>query len=157
MLREAVLSELELMPLWRLRSSSGGLVSVPLAELTAVTLLRADGTAGWLLLAEPLVGDAAVLFANILRAMRVQQGASVQIESARLATAVVRNGLSWLWLMGETVTQNVLALPLAAASGQRWQGLPVLLSEHAQTLLAQPAGKAKLWMDWCRCQDGGNS
>ena len=154
MLRETVLSELELMPLWRLRDKSAESVSEPLAELTLVVLSRVDGASGWLLIAEPLADDAAVLFINILRAMRLQQGASRRITSAQLAAEVAGNEVSWLWLMGAAVAQSVMALPLAAAVRQQWQGLPVLLSEHAQVLSVQPAAKAKLWADWCRWQDG---
>ena len=153
MYREALMTELELMPLWRLRAAPV-VQALPLTELTAVALTDANGMAGWLLLAEPLQGDAAALSTQMLQAMHLQQSTSVRIEMTHLADAVARSGVSWLWLMGEAVTQSVLAQPLTAPVRQQWQGLPVLLSEHPQSLLLQPGGKAKFWADWCRWQNG---
>ncbi|MHB1676995.1 MAG: DNA polymerase III subunit psi [Sulfuriferula sp.] len=144
----AILTELELMPVWRLRVADGGQALAALAELTAIRVLTQNGALGWALVTQPLMGDEEVLFVNMLRAMKLEQGADLRIDCAQIAGHLERHAVAWLWLLGAEVAQT-LGVSLTAAVSSKWQGLPLFLSAHPRELLLQPAAKAKAWSDWC--------
>lgn len=147
-MREAVLEELGLMPLWRLRpisecvperivQNSESLTSAG-AELTVVAVLRADGAPGWVLMEKALTDDAAVLFSNMLNAMRLRKTGVRQIDYALLSEAVTASGVQWLWAAGEMT-----------AWYKPENSVPLFVSVHPDELMARPLVKAEIWADWC--------
>lgn len=157
-MHEAILEELGLMPLWQLRQQTMNAPviagSLPIStELIIVPVRREDAAPGWVVMDEPLPDDAAVLFANMLRAMRLHQADSMQIADVQLRDMVISYGVSWIWLVGEGVAQRVLETtsPLAALSAEvlQWQHLPVFVSLHPRELVLRPQDKAGVWVGWC--------
>lgn len=146
-MREAVLEELGLMPLWRLRPISEAVPDIfpetesliPMAaELTVVDVLRADGARGWVLMEEVLAGDAVVLFSNMLNAMRLRKTGIRQIDYARLSESMITSGVQWLWVTGEMAARHTSE-----------SGVPLFVSVHPDELVAKPLAKAEVWADWC--------
>lgn len=158
-MREAVLAELGLMPLWQLRPLPAGAAENKLpctlsadGELIVVKVLRENGTSGWVLMSEEITGDATILFANMLRAMRLRQVETMPLEYAELSETITSHGVQWVWLMGEAIVHLILdtelSLPLSSQVSN-WQNLPVLMSSHPRELLLGPQEKAGLWSAWC--------
>lgn len=147
-MREAVLDELGLMPLWRLRSLAEAMPdalvqseesSIPAdAELTVMDVLRADGARGWVLMQKAPVDEAAVLFSNMLNAMRLRKTGSRLIDYTRLSESMASGDVQWLWQAGEIAAHPVFE-----------SGVPVFVSAHPGELMARPLAKAELWADWC--------
>lgn len=145
-MREAVLEELGLMPLWQLRSAVDVMpdVSAPDqeldaltgTELTVITVLREDGAPGWVLMGDALADEAAVLFTNMLGAMRLRQSETRQVAYAQLNQALATSRVQWVWGVGET----------AAALET---GLPVFVSVHPRELVSKPQLKSEVWANWC--------
>ncbi|ARU31361.1 hypothetical protein CAP31_06480 [Sulfuriferula sp. AH1] len=149
-MREAVLEELGLMPLWRLRPISETVPDAILqssesltpadVELTVVDVLRADGAHGWVLLEKALTGDAAVLFSNMLDAMGLRKTGLRQINYARLNESVTASGVQWLWVVGEKAARHM------SESGVP---LSLFVSVHPDELVIKPLAKAEVWAGWC--------
>lgn len=147
-MREAVLDELGLMPLWRLRSLAGAMpdalvqseeFSIPAdAELTVVDVLRADGARGWVLMQKAPVDEAAILFSNMLNAMRLRETGSRLIDYTRLSESMASGDVQWLWLAGEISAHPVFE-----------SGVSIFVSVHPGELMTRPLAKAELWADWC--------
>ena len=158
-MREAVLAELGLMPLWQLRplpaeAAEKALpdMSSAVGELIVIKVLGENGVPGWILMCEEITGEATLLFANMLRAMRLRQVETMLFAYAQLSETVVSNGVQWIWLMGEAVVSRIfdkaLQLPLSNHVST-WQNLPVLISSHPREFLLRPQEKAALWSAWC--------
>ncbi len=150
MSNNALLVELELMPLWQLRESCREPASIATDAWTAVEISTAQGADGWALLPRPLSGDEETLFTNLLFAMQLQRGADIEVDRAGLLDAAERNTISWLWLAGAEAANKLDIVPLTAVSKAIWKDLPVFFSAHPADLLAQPELKGRLWADWCR-------
>lgn len=158
-MREAVLAELGLMPLWQLRplsaqAANNALPDMALAveELIVIKVLGEKGVPGWVLMSEEITGEATILFANMLRAMRLRQVETMPLEYARLSVTVASNDVQWVWLMGDALVPLLIgserSLPLSNQI-PTWQNLPVLMSSHPQKLLLHPQEKAGVWSAWC--------
>ncbi len=144
----AVLAELELMPLWQLRTArcnADQQVSVPLTALPISTL---EGTEGWALLSRPLASDEETLFMNLLVAMKLRYGDNIAIDPEKLQEEAGQARISWIWLIGEAKASWLDMT--SSAVGTAWKDLNVFISAHPAEMLLKPELKSKFWVDWCR-------
>ncbi|MDR3392805.1 MAG: hypothetical protein P4L77_13840 [Sulfuriferula sp.] len=158
-MREAILEELGLMPLWQLRRSADETADAAapalgiVADLTVVSVSHDNGLAGWILLDEALSGDEMVLFANLLQAMRLRQAGIAEFAYAGLPQAAEASQTQWVWVMGVKLAQQMLENDLPAVElvrqSWRWQGLPLFASARPRELILHPQDKAGLWAGWC--------
>lgn len=146
----AVLVELELMPLWQWRGTPSVSAASVFSLFTAITVSTAQGVSGWALTSRPLGGEEETLFLNLLVAMKLGRGQHVRVDHADLREEAARCKISWLWLIGEDTASRLDVVPLTAATKPMWKDLPVFVSVHPAELLAQPELKGELWADWCR-------
>jgi DNA polymerase III psi subunit len=128
-MREAILAELGLMPMWQLRPTQ--MVDAPV--YTAMSLQSDDGKLGWLLLSEALTAETEQLLMNILAACQLTALSAPQQLSADMLSI----DDTWLWLAG-----------VQAVSGMV-ENKALFMSVSLPYLLAHPAYKAMLWTDWC--------
>ncbi|NOT17735.1 MAG: hypothetical protein HOP20_06670 [Sulfuriferula sp.] len=128
-MREAILAELGLMPMWQLRPPQ----TVVAPVYTAMSLQRDDGKLGWLLLSEALTAETEQLLMNILAACQLTALSAPQ----QLGADMLSIDDAWLWLAG---VQTV---------GVMVENKQAFVSVSLSDLLAHPAYKAVLWTDWC--------
>ena len=151
---EAILEELGLMPVWQLRPKLAAAHELLAdAELMVINIQREDGVRGWVVMSEGLAEDAAVLFANMLQAMHLRQDETMQLAYAQLLEPANNGGVQWVWLLGESLAQRMLATESSVAVSSQpilqWQNLPVFVSTHPRELLLRPQEKAIVWARWC--------
>ena len=144
----AVLVELELMPLWQWRGTPSVSAASVFSLFTAITVSTAQGVSGWALTSRPLGGEEETLFLNLLVAMKLGRGQHVRVDHADLREEAARCKISWLWLIGEATASLLDIIPSAARP--MWKDLTVFISAHPAEMLSQPELKSKFWVDWCR-------
>ncbi|MHB0989995.1 MAG: hypothetical protein ACYC3O_01420 [Burkholderiales bacterium] len=144
----AVLAELELLPLWQLRAARCIPAHQGFGPLTAMPVSTRQGAEGWALLSRPLDGDEETLFTNLLFAMKLRYGDNIAVDPEKLLEEGGRGRISWLWLIGEATAS--LLDTTSSAVVPAWKDLAVFVSAHPAEMLSQPELKSKFWVDWCR-------
>ncbi len=141
MLNHAALEVLELTPLWQSRLPRSR--SKPVWQVRVV--VTRDQRTGWVVLEQPLQGDAAVLFDNVLAALKLQWVQDWTTERDTLAAQVQQQLPAWLWLTDAAQRET-----FSAADSASQAACPILFSPPPEQLLTDAAAKAQLWADWCR-------
>jgi hypothetical protein len=132
-MREAILAELGLMPLWLPRAEQ----SQATGNYLAVVLQRNDGKLGWCVTATPFTGDAEILFANVCEGLELQR--LTEPQAVDNSFMHLPEEVEWLWLSGlQRDKCDIVA------------DMPVFESVGIFELASHAALKAKLWADWCR-------
>ena len=132
-MREAILAELGLIPLWQIRPVQ----AVPQAgEYIVIALLRDDGKSGRLVMNAPLTENTASLLANVLASFRLQAVSSPQTASADFTELPAE--VTWLWLAGVPLTQCRMVA-----------NMPVFVSVGLTDVVGNATQKSTLWADWC--------
>ena len=167
MTREDILRELELLPIWTLRTplptqviaeSTQPVLIVEtenkLTENTLTTtavLIHSDDKKWAFVLPAALTGQAVDLFNNILHALNISR--TQTIVTKQLTQELADLGASMLVAMGETVVQQLLA---STQSIEHLRGklhtvnnLQVIVTYHPDELLQHLPNKAKTWDDLC--------
>ncbi len=176
-MREAVLQELELAPLWRLRRPGAGVddadAGAAIASMDWDTLRAAypgmagegDLRADWVIVGVAIADDseAARLFDAMLAALQLQRDKRVfmlpipNIDTP-LARAVMARQLALLQpgvmlALGQPAAQRLLATeaPLDTLRGRvhDCMGTPLIASFHPDDLLKAVSSKALAWQDLC--------
>jgi uracil-DNA glycosylase len=160
--REDILRELELLPVWQLRTPK---IEAPMPEVEtpkqANTPVVAEPAkvfrcvvsqdAQWLFVLSPKhSAEAERLFQNMLKAVAVKVGQD--IENADI-TALNQHSVKVMVAMGEAVSQQLLGVttPLVALCGKQQvlNGLPVIATYAPEALLENLTEKSKAWEDLC--------
>ncbi|MFA5170494.1 MAG: hypothetical protein WC426_02930 [Sulfuriferula sp.] len=131
-MREAILAELGLMPLWQVRAEQ----SQSMVGYVATILQRDDGKTGWLVADAPWTGDVEILSANVCDALGLRKLGESQVVSDNLMQ--LPGEVAWLWLSGVQPDKCVIAADV-----------PVFASVDMGELVGNAVLKAKLWADWC--------
>jgi DNA polymerase III psi subunit len=132
MMREAILVELGLMPLWQIRAEQPQAAM----EYVAIVLQRDDGKTGLFVTDASWTDDVEILFMNVCDALRVHKLVDPQIVSNDLTLLASEAG--WLWLAGVQKDACVIAADM-----------PVFTSVKMGELVGNAQLKAGLWTDWC--------
>ncbi len=178
MTREDVLRELELLPVWTLRTP---ILTPPIAEITqpalaatleeAVTetavietpqvasrpavLVTSDDKKWAFVLPEVLSGQAADLFNNILRALHINKTQTSHTQ--QLAQDISSLSAGVIVAMGEVIAQQLLATTQSLESLRGkvhlMNGQQVIVTYHPNEILQHLPNKAKTWDDLCSALD----
>ncbi len=178
MTREDVLRELELLPVWTLRTP---ILTPLIAEITqpalAATLeevvietavietqqvitspavfITSDDKKWTFVLPEELSGQAADLFNNILRALHINK--TQTSHSQQLAQDIASLNAGIIVAMGEATAQQLLAITESIESLRgkvhSMNGQQVIVTYHPNDLLQHLPNKAKTWDDLCGALD----
>lgn len=173
MMREDVLRELELLPVWRLRAPNAAPIEfvqkpaeaqkstevkaveiiekpqIPFVTEKSIYVLVSDDKKWAFVLPKALTGEAEALFNNILLALQVNKTHTETL--ANLANVKVTLA------MGEAVAQKLLA---SADTIEQLRGkthafendagnIPFVVTYHPNDLLQHLASKANMWDDLC--------
>lgn len=133
-MREAILAELGLMPLWKIRPTP---VVAQAGAYVAIALQRDDRKSGWLVMDTPLTEDAASLLTNVLAAFKLQMVGAPQTVTPDLTE--LTGDIAWLWLAGVQPAQCSIVA-----------NMPVFTSVGLPDVVGNAMQKATLWADWCR-------
>ncbi|HET9114225.1 MAG TPA: DNA polymerase III subunit psi [Burkholderiales bacterium] len=148
MRNNAVLAELELMPLWQLRTARCNPDRRISGPLTAMPVSTRQGAEGWALVSRPLDEEEKALFMNLLFAMKLRCGEDISVDHAKLQAEAAAGRISWLWLIGKDAV-SMLGMTSPAESPM-WQELTVFISAHPAEMLSHPELKREFWGNWCR-------
>ncbi|BBP00442.1 DNA polymerase III subunit psi [Sulfuriferula nivalis] len=132
MMREAILAELGLMPLWQIRAEQPQAAM----EYAAIVLQRDDGITGLFVTDASWADDVEILFTNVCDALRVQKLVDPQTVSNDLTLS--SGDVGWLWLAGVQKDECVISADM-----------PVFTSVKMGELVGNAELKAGLWSDWC--------
>ena len=175
MTREDVLRELELLPVWRLRTPTVPQVEVAqkIAEVqkytefkvaevtekpqaspavvaeTSYCLVVSDDENWAFVLPQALTGAAQALFNNILLALQLNK-----THTKTLANLFeIKSDVKVIVAMGELTAQQLLNSlePIEALRGKvhLFESVPLVVTYHPNDLLQHLANKAKMWDDLC--------
>jgi uracil-DNA glycosylase len=178
MTREDVLRELELLPVWTLRTP---ILTLPIAEITqpalvatleeavtetavietqllitspAIFITSEDKKWVFVLPAEP-IGQDADLFNNILRALNINK--TQTSHSQQLVQVIASLNAGVIVAMGEATAQQLLAstesLESLRGKVHSMNGQQVIVTYHPNDLLQHLPNKAKTWDDLCVALD----
>jgi uracil-DNA glycosylase len=159
MTREDVLRELELLPVWQLRTplkvaepiaEKAQIVEVAIeaaTEKTSLELIISDDTR-WIF-AYPAtrmdIGSQGILFNNILLALKIEKTNKILLENVSEAKVIIA--------MGETTAQQLLktteSIEQLRGKTHTYQNIPLIVTFHPQELLQYLPNKAKTWDDLC--------
>jgi DNA polymerase len=159
MTREDMLRELELLPVWQLRTplKVAGLptdlsaeklpIDEVVAEVVSLELIISDDKK-WIF-AYPAglmdIGLQADLFKNILHALKINKTNKIALENISEAKVMIA--------MGETVAQQLLnsteSIEQLRGKTHVYQNVPLIVTYHPQDMLQHLANKAKTWDDLC--------
>jgi DNA polymerase III psi subunit len=131
-MREAILAELGLMPLWQVRAEP----SQPVAQYVAIVLQRDDGKTGLFVTDPSWADDVEILFTNVCDALSMQKLVDPQTVTNDLTLSSAEVG--WLWLAGVQKDECVISADM-----------PVFTSVKMGELVGNTQLKAELWADWC--------
>lgn len=169
MTREDVMRELELLPVWTLRTpqlrqivvaaippvlvlaTNEAIIETPQQIEHAAVFIASDDKKWLFVLPAELTGQAADLFNNILRALPINK---TQIShTLKLTQEIVGLQASIVIAMGETIAQPLLssAESIESLRGKihTVNGLPIIVTYHPVELLQRLPNKAKTWDDLC--------
>ncbi len=158
--REDVMRELELLPVWQLRTPVMRPVEVaqkmaeeqveiialtpPVAETNFYVVVSDDKNWAFVL-PEALTGAALVLFNNILLALQLNKTHTETLANVANMKVIVA--------MGELLAQQLLnsVEPIDALRGKThsYQGAPLIATYHPNDMLRNLPNKAKTWDDLC--------
>ena len=167
--REDVLRELELLPVWRLRTPNASPVEltqklvevqrnaeVKVAEiiekpqLLPVTeasyyLLVSDDKKWVFVLPEALTGEAEALFNNILQALHINKTHTETLADFTSAKVIVAMGAA----AGQSLLASTDSLEQLRGKAHMVENVPLVVTYHPNDLLQHLANKAKMWDDLC--------
>lgn len=118
-------------------------------DSTTAVLIFSDDKKWLFVLPEALTGQAAELFNNILRALKIKPAQITQTQQLMQDT----DGASVVMAMGEAIAQQLLnsAETIENLRGKLHavNGVPVIVTYHPDELLRHLPNKAKTWDDLC--------
>ena len=167
MTREDVLRELELLPVWTLRTPMPTQIIVESAKpvltveaenkptentiASTAVLIVSDDKKWAFVLDAALTGQAVDLFNNILLALNINH--TQTIHTKQLTQDIANLGASMLVAMGETIAQQLLASTqsIAHLRGKIHvvNNMQIMVTFHPDELLQHLPDKAKTWDDLC--------
>jgi uracil-DNA glycosylase len=166
MTREDVLRELELLPVWQVRTSAVTAAAAPVAiahkmpEVQQVQgivpppvtvaetnfyVVVSDDESRAFVLPEALIGAELVLFNNILLAL--------QLNKTHTKTLANLANMKVIVAMGELIAQQLLnsidLIDALRGKVHTYQGIPLVVTYHPSDMLRNLPNKAKTWDDLC--------
>jgi uracil-DNA glycosylase len=161
--REDVLRELELLPVWQLRAplkvAETAIEKTPIVEVTvevatentSLELVISDDKK-WCFISQngmPAdrmdIGPQAMLFKNILHALKISKTNKVALENIGEAKVIIA--------MGEVAAQLLLnsteSIESLRGKTHVYQNIPLIVTYHPNDMLQHLPNKAKTWDDLC--------
>ena len=169
MTREDILRELELLPMWQLRTPMplqpqpaetapvvNPIIAVP-AKIPGTQkafnlTLSADKKWAFIMLASPdLPALQSSLFNNILLALKIDK------TNKSVLTSLVDIQAKVIIAMGETTAQQLLnsteSIELLRGKTHTFENIPLIVTYHPHDMLQNLANKAKTWDDLCMAME----
>jgi DNA polymerase len=157
--REDILRELELLPVWKLRTplkvAETVVEKAPIAEAafvattenTSLELIISDDPR-WIF-AYPAtrmdIGSQSILFKNILHALKISKTDKILLENISEAKVMIA--------MGETAAQQLLnsteSIEQLRGKTHTYQNIPLIVTYDTSDMLQHLPNKAKTWDDLC--------
>jgi uracil-DNA glycosylase len=154
--REDVLRELELLPVWKLRTPPKvaelaleklpEIVAEKPAEISYICTISDDKKWGFICPETRMdIASQSMLFSNILRALKITKTNKIALENIGEASVIV--------VMGETAAQQLLntteSIEALRGKTHTYQNIPLIVTYDTQNMLENLANKAKTWDDLC--------